>query len=93
MDYKQIVNQKQPVYVTKINDTSFEGNHPNGINNGYKIYGIITQLEKDSRMEVISVKLDDNRYLSTSMVTKIVQFGNRIHVHTLNSIYQIKDNE
>ena len=76
------------VYLKKIEDTRFNGNHPNGIDVGYDRFGILsTDIEVGKKVHVENA----SRYLTTSFVTEIIDDNT---FRTENSIYFItKDYE
>lgn len=69
--------------LTKIEDTEFNSNHPNGINNGYTKEGIMTELPIIGRPYRFDI-------LITSVVTDVVTITEDIiEFRTLNSLYRI----
>ncbi len=71
------------ITLTKIKDTRFSGNHPNGINKGYiKTGNMINEPKVGERFVVDSLR--------TSTVTRIID---ETTFETLNSIYKITYHE
>lgn len=75
------------IRLTKVSDDRYNGNHPNGINEGYECVGTpIGPLEVGTRFGVTGPK----RFLVTSEVIKIIDENT---FKTRNSTYKIEDIE
>jgi hypothetical protein len=68
------------VILKKISDLKYEGNHPNGVNEGFTVRGILLMIDPCIYIDHIL------NYFHTSKVKKIE--GDKIY--TLNSIYTIE---
>lgn len=75
-----------PVRVTKIKDNKFNGNHPNFINEGYKVEGYIQIGEVDSVLYVDGL----DKWVRTSLIKSIEEHDSYDLVHTNNSTYKIE---
>ena len=69
------------VLITKLNDDVFNGNHPNGIQEGFAKEGILCQAPEVG----VSCRLDNFR---TSVVTEIIDDTT---FKTKNSMYKIEE--
>lgn len=73
--------------LTKISDDVFNGNHPNGIFEGYSQSGFFSRVIVGEEFYVIS----GHDYLRTSEVKKIIsETDKEIIFKTLNSIYKLE---
>lgn len=85
--------------ITKLSDNVFNGEHPNGINEGYETYGSIDHdihsLTEFSKLVggSLYLKTSINRYLRTSYITSIesIDETNKVVVFkTKNSTYKLE---
>jgi hypothetical protein len=78
---KIIMPTKRTVFIKKLEDTQFDGNHPNGINVGYERKGTFVAEPKIGERFCL---LTGRGVFGTSNVTKIVDSNT---FHTENSVY------
>ena len=76
------------IRLTKLKDTKFNGEHPNGINEGYVKEGVIN-LEKSNEHQCFLILFGD-RFFNTSQVVKLEEFEGYDVAHTLNSQYKVE---
>ena len=76
------------VKLTKLKDTKFEGNHPNGINEGYIKEGVIN-LDKSNEHQCFLL-IQGDRFFNTSQVLSIEEHPGYDLATTLNSVYKIE---
>lgn len=76
------------IIITKVSDDVFDGNHPNGINEGYEKNGIMGELKVGMPFTVSPIKLSDYTHFYTSIVTEIIDENT---FKTMNSTYKIVD--
>lgn len=76
------------VKLTKLKDTKFEGNHPNGINEGYIKEGVIN-LDKSNEHQCFLI-IQGDRFFNTSQVLSIVEHEGYDLATTLNSLYKVE---
>ena len=77
-----------PIKVEKVEDTKFDGKHPNGYNPGFKIDGCGINLEYSNKVCALFVNYGD-RWFCTSEVQKQEEFEGYDLLHTLNSVYKV----
>ncbi len=75
--------ENKTVKLTKLDDTKFNGQHPNGINTGSVRTGKAGRLQVD----LVFYMLTDRGLFHTSTVTKI---NNDMTFNTLNSVYKVE---
>ena len=75
-----------PVRVTKLKDNKFDGNHPNFINEGYKVEGYIQIGEINDVLYIDGL----GKWLRTSRIKSIEENEGYDLVHTENSTYKIE---
>lgn len=78
----------QYLKATKLEDTRFGGEHPNGINTGYVGEGILN-LDLSNGHQCLFL-INNGRYFHTSQVEKIEEFEGYDLVYTKNSIYKVE---
>ena len=76
------------IKLTKLKDTRFNNEHPNGINEGYIKEGVINVEKSNEHQCFLIVKGD--RFWNTSQVTAIEEKEGYDLATTLNSIYKIE---
>ena len=76
------------IRLTKLKDTKFNNQHPNGINEGYVKEGVIN-LEKSNEHQCFLIVQGD-RFWNTSQVTAIEEKEGYDLATTLNSIYKVE---
>ena len=76
------------IKLTKLKDTKFNNQHPNGINEGYVKEGVIN-LEKSNEHQCFLIVQGD-RFWNTSQVTAIEEKEGYDLATTLNSIYKVE---
>jgi hypothetical protein len=76
------------IRLTKVRDTKFEGNHPNGINEGYVKEGIIN-VEKSNEHQCFLL-IEGDRFWNTSHVIALNEYEGYDLATTLNSVYKIE---
>lgn len=79
------------IKVEKVEDTKFDGEHPNGYNPGFKIDGCGINLELSNRYCALFVDYGD-RWFHTSEVRKQEECEGYDLLHTLNSVYKVTPN-
>jgi hypothetical protein len=84
--YKQM-----SIKVEKIEDTKFDGDHPNGFNPGFQIDGCGINLEFSNRHCCLFVTYG-KRLFYTSEVHKQEEFEGYDLLHTQNSVYKVTPN-
>lgn len=77
--------------VEKVEDTQFDGNHPNGYNTGFKIDGCSINLKASNQYCCLFVTYGD-RWFHTSEVQKQEECEGYDLLHTLNSVYKVTPN-
>lgn len=80
--------KNQHLRVSKLEDTRFEGKHPNGINVGYTSTGIL-ELELSNNHQCLFL-IEGGHYFHTSQVHRIEEFEGYDLVHTSNSVYKVE---
>lgn len=81
------------VKVTKLTDTRFNGEHPNGINEGYSETGTLPFTpEPGDSLYVVPMKLDEAHQggLRTSVIENIEELTDHLLITTLNSVYKVE---
>ena len=76
------------IRLTKLKDTKFNGEHPNGINEGYVKEGRIN-LEKSNEHQCFLILFGD-RFFNTSQVLEIEEHTGYDIATTLNSKYKVE---
>jgi hypothetical protein len=76
------------IRLTKLKDNKFNGEHPNGINEGYIKEGKIN-LEKSNEHQCFLILFGD-RFFNTSQVTAIEEHEGYDIATTLNSTYKVE---
>ena len=76
------------IKITKLKDTKFEGNHPNGINEGYVKQGRLN-VEKSNEHQCFLL-IEGDRFFNTSQVLSLVEHEGYDLATTLNSLYKIE---
>ena len=79
------------IKVEKMEDTKFDGDHPNGYNPGFKIDGSMVNLELSNQHCCLFVTYGD-RWFHTSEVRKQEECEGYDLLHTLNSVYKVTPN-
>ena len=77
------------VKLTKLSDTRFSGEHPNGVNEGRVEEGVI-HLELSNKHQCFFLLDGPDRYFHTSQVTKIEEHEGYDLLTTLNSVYKVE---
>jgi len=80
--------QHLPIKVEKVEDTQFDGKHPNGYNPGFKIDGCSVNLYLSNQHCCLFVDYG-NLWFHTSEVQKQEEFEGYDLLHTLNSVYKV----
>ena len=80
--------QNTTIRLTKLKDTKFNGEHPNGINEGYASEGVI-HLEKSNEHQCFLILFGD-RFFNTSQVLEIEEHEGYDIATTLNSTYRVE---
>lgn len=80
-----MVKQGELTIIRKVSDDKFEGQHPNGINEGYTTFGYL--LKDITVGERCIVYFTNTQYLNTSKVTEIIDENT---FKTENSTYKIQ---
>lgn len=83
--------QNISIKVEKVEDTKFDGEHPNGYNPGFKINGCGVNLQLSNQRCCLFVNYGD-RWFHTSQVQKQEEHGGYDLLYTLNSIYKVTPN-
>jgi len=73
----------------KMEDTKFDGNHPNGYNPGFKINSALINLELSELYNTLFVDDGSGRWFHTSTVQSIEECVGYDLIHTKNSIYKL----
>ena len=73
----------------KIDDTKFDGNHPNGYNTGFKINNATINLNASNKYCALFVHDGPDRWFHTSEVQKQEECEGYDLLHTINSIYKV----
>ena len=76
----------------KIEDTKFEGNHPNGYNTGFRVNDATINLKASNELGALFVHDGPDRWFHTSEVQKQEEHEGYDLLYTLNSIYKITPN-
>lgn len=76
------------VRLTKIKDSKFDNNHPNGINEGYVKEGMLNVEKSNEHQCFLLIKGD--RFFNTSQVLELDEQEGYDLAHTLNSIYKVE---
>lgn len=76
------------IRLTKLKDTKFNNEHPNGINEGYVKEGTIN-LEKSNEHQCF-LMIKGARFFNTSQVLEIEEQEGYDLAHTVNSIYKVE---
>ena len=76
------------IRLTKLKDTKFNNEHPNGINEGYVKEGIIN-VEKSNEHQCFLI-IKGARFFNTSQVLEIEEQEGYDLAHTVNSIYKVE---
>ena len=76
------------IKLTKLEDTKFNGVHPNGINEGYTREGVINVNYSNEHQCFLIIERD--RFFNTSQVTKIEELEGYDLAHTINSVYKVE---
>jgi hypothetical protein len=76
------------IRLTKVNDTRFDGKHPNGINIGYVKEGYIN-LEKSNEHQCFLI-IKDGRFFNTSQVLILEEKEDHELAYTVNSVYKVE---
>lgn len=78
------------VKIVKISDDVFNGNHPNYINTGYEQIG---EVQKDITIGERFNVIGKNDYLSTSIVTAIIDDETFKTMNSTYKVFKIYENE
>ena len=76
------------IRLTKVNDTKFEGEHPNGINVGYIKEGTI-HVDKSNEHQCFLL-IEGDRFFNTSHVIALNEYEGYDLATTLNSVYRVE---
>lgn len=76
------------VRLTKIKDSKFDNQHPNGINEGYVKEGMLNVEKSNEHQCFLLIKGD--RFFNTSQVLELDEQEGYDLAHTLNSIYKVE---
>lgn len=76
----------------KIEDTKFEGSHPNGYNTGYRIKDATINLDSSNKFCALFVHDGPDRWFHTSEVQKQEECEGYDLLYTLNSVYKVTPN-
>lgn len=90
INYKKYQNIS--INLEKLEDTKFEGNHPNGVNEGYKVSNGWVNVPMSEQYNCIWVNESNDRWFHTSEVQKIEEHVGYDLVHTRNSVYKLTPN-
>lgn len=77
------------VEVEKIEDTAFQGNHPNGYDVGAVISGVVNA-DMSKTYQCLFLITSATSYWHTSQVLEILEQDEFDTIRTLNSIYRLK---
>jgi hypothetical protein len=78
--------------VEKLEDTKFNGEHPNGYDSGFKIKNTTINLRLSNESCALFVDDGPDRWFHTSEVQKQEECEGYDLLHTLNSIYKVTPN-
>ena len=96
MENKNGINFKKyamtSLTVEKLEDTKFEGSHPNGYNTGYIIKNAIIDIGRSNRFCVLFVNYGYSEWFHTSEVQKQEEHEGYDLLYTLNSVYKVTPN-
>ena len=96
MENKNGINFKKyamtSLTVEKLEDTKFEGSHPNGYNTGYIIKNAIIDIGRSNRFCVLFVNYGYSEWFHTSEVQKQEEYEGYDLLYTLNSVYKVTPN-
>jgi len=91
-----MINYKKYTFTSinleKLEDTQFEGDHPNNINEGYKIQNGYIDLHNSEQYNCLWINKSNGEWFHTSEVQKIEQHVGYDLVYTKNSIYKLTPN-
>ena len=76
------------IRLSKLKDTKFDNNHPNGINEGYVKEGVINAEKSNEHQCFLIIKGD--RFFNTSQVMELDEQNGYDLAHTVNSIYKVE---
>jgi hypothetical protein len=76
------------IRLTKLKDTKFNNEHPNGINEGYVKEGVINVEKSNEHQCFLMIK--GARFFNTSQVIEIDEQEGYDLAHTVNSIYKVE---
>lgn len=76
------------VRLTKVKDTKFEENHPNGINTGYVKEGRLN-VEKSNEHQCFLL-IEGDRFFNTSHIIALNEHEGYDLATTLNSVYKVE---
>lgn len=76
------------IRLTKLKDTKFNNEHPNGINEGYVKEGVINVEKSNEHQCFLMIK--GARFFNTSQVIEIDEQEGYDLAHTINSIYKVE---
>ena len=96
MENKNGINFKKyamiSLTVEKLEDTKFEGSHPNGYNTGYIIKDAIIDIGRSNKFCVLFVNYGYSEWFHTSEVQKQEEYEGYDLLYTLNSVYKVTPN-
>ena len=96
MENKNGINFKKyamtSLTVEKLEDTKFEGSHPNGYNTGYIIKNAIIDIGRSNKFCVLFVNYGYSEWFHTSEVQKQEEHEGYDLLYTLNSVYKVTPN-
>ena len=96
MENKNGINFKKysmtSLTVEKLEDTKFEGSHPNGYNTGYIIKNAIIDINRSNKFCVLFVNYGFSEWFHTSEVQKQEECEGYDLLYTLNSVYKVTPN-
>ena len=78
--------------IEKLEDTKFEGNHPNGYDTGFKIKNAVINLDTSNEHCILFVHDGPDRWFHTSKVQKQEEYEEYDLLYTLNSVYKVTPN-
>ena len=76
----------------KMEDTKFNGEHPNGYNKGFKLNATIINLKLSEQHDSLFVHDGPDRWFHTSTVQSIEECVGYDLIHTMNSVYKLTPN-
>ena len=76
------------IRLSKVTDTRFDNNHPNGINVGYVKEGFIN-LEKSNEHQCFLI-IEGDRFFNTSQVLVLEEKEGHDLAYTVNSVYKVE---